>query len=247
MQRIQFPFFNCSGVRTILFSSQIVPSWRYSGFSCNRSFCKKFYLTINDPLPVLPGNEQDLGHENIVNTFLPSIHIVCFGNHYANTEKSWHLMFRRLCLNWCLIQFPPNTPVQYTIHNSGNVGRIIYCGENSKEPAYPNKGYRYSPGGSFIRLFFSHMTLSCQHNESRFKHCSVADSAVPVRTIFQVQKSVNARSQEAKVKEKASFFFDVLWSFLIDLFFCFSLPFSLGVDRPLNCEGMCRVWISISI
>ena len=30
----------------------------------------KFYGTINDPLPVLPGNEQDLGHENIVNTYL---------------------------------------------------------------------------------------------------------------------------------------------------------------------------------
>ena len=25
-----------------------------------------FYLTINDPLPVLPGNDQDLDHENIV-------------------------------------------------------------------------------------------------------------------------------------------------------------------------------------
>ena len=30
----------------------------------------KFYGTINDPLPVLPGNEQDLGHESIVNTYL---------------------------------------------------------------------------------------------------------------------------------------------------------------------------------
>ena len=32
----------------------------------------KFYGTINDPLPVLPGNEQDLCHENIdlVNTYL---------------------------------------------------------------------------------------------------------------------------------------------------------------------------------
>ena len=32
----------------------------------------KFYLTINDPLPVLPSNEQDLCHENIdlVNTYL---------------------------------------------------------------------------------------------------------------------------------------------------------------------------------
>ena len=29
-----------------------------------------FYGTINDPLPVLPGNEQDLGNENIVNIYL---------------------------------------------------------------------------------------------------------------------------------------------------------------------------------
>ena len=30
----------------------------------------KFYLTINDLLSVLPGNDQDLDHENIVNTYL---------------------------------------------------------------------------------------------------------------------------------------------------------------------------------
>ena len=29
-----------------------------------------FYLIINVPLPVLPDNEQDLDHENIVNTYL---------------------------------------------------------------------------------------------------------------------------------------------------------------------------------
>ena len=28
----------------------------------------KFHDTINEPLTVLPGNEQDLGHENIVKT-----------------------------------------------------------------------------------------------------------------------------------------------------------------------------------
>ena len=35
-------------------------------------FKHKIYGTINDPLPVLPGNEQDLGHENInlVSTYL---------------------------------------------------------------------------------------------------------------------------------------------------------------------------------
>ena len=30
----------------------------------------KVFLTINDPLPILPCNEQYLGHENTVNTYL---------------------------------------------------------------------------------------------------------------------------------------------------------------------------------
>ena len=33
-------------------------------------FKHKFYGTINDFFNVLPGNEQDLGHENLVNTYL---------------------------------------------------------------------------------------------------------------------------------------------------------------------------------
>ena len=53
----------------------------------------KFYLNINDLLPVLPGNEQDLVHENIVNTYLfyqvCKVHdTVCFGDQFANAEKS---------------------------------------------------------------------------------------------------------------------------------------------------------------
>ena len=58
----------------------------------------KFYLnikfdgTINDPLPVLPGNEQDLGHENIVNTYffyqVFKVHnIVHFGQKSANARS----------------------------------------------------------------------------------------------------------------------------------------------------------------
>ena len=52
----------------------------------------KFHGTINDPLPVSPGDEQDLGHENIVNTCLFyqvwKVHnIVCFGDQFANTVK----------------------------------------------------------------------------------------------------------------------------------------------------------------
>ena len=33
-------------------------------------YLAKFYLTINDPLPVLPGSDQDHVHKNIVNTYL---------------------------------------------------------------------------------------------------------------------------------------------------------------------------------
>ena len=63
----------------------------------------KFYLMINDPLPVLPGNEQDLGHENIVNTYLfyqvcKVYDIVCFRDQYINAEKSWYLSFRHFYL-----------------------------------------------------------------------------------------------------------------------------------------------------
>ena len=52
----------------------------------------KFCGTINDPLPVLPGSEQDFGHENIVNTYLCyqvcKVHgIVCFGHQSANARS----------------------------------------------------------------------------------------------------------------------------------------------------------------
>ena len=53
----------------------------------------KVLFTINDPLPVLPGNEQDLDHTKTVNTYLfyqvCKVHdIVCFGDQYSNGEKS---------------------------------------------------------------------------------------------------------------------------------------------------------------
>ena len=56
-------------------------------------YLAKLYLTINDLLPVLLGNEQDLGHENIVNTYLlyqvcKVYDIVCFRDQYSNAEKS---------------------------------------------------------------------------------------------------------------------------------------------------------------
>ena len=55
-------------------------------------YLAKFYLNINDPLLVLLGNEQDLGHENIVNTYLfyqvsKVYDIVCFRDQYSNAEK----------------------------------------------------------------------------------------------------------------------------------------------------------------
>ena len=53
----------------------------------------KLYLTINDPLPVLLGNEQDFGHENLVYTYLfyqvcKEHDICCFGDQFPSTEKS---------------------------------------------------------------------------------------------------------------------------------------------------------------
>ena len=66
-------------------------------------FIIKFHGTINDPLPVLQGNKQDLDYENIVNTCLfyqvCKVHdIVCFGDQFASAEKSWYLNFRHFCL-----------------------------------------------------------------------------------------------------------------------------------------------------
>ena len=56
-------------------------------------YLAKFYLIIDDPLPVLPGNEQDLDLKNIVNTYLfyqvcKVYDIVYFRDQYSNTEKS---------------------------------------------------------------------------------------------------------------------------------------------------------------
>ena len=47
----------------------------------------KFHGTINDPLSVLPGNDQDLSHKNMVNTYLfyqvCKVHdIVCLGDQF---------------------------------------------------------------------------------------------------------------------------------------------------------------------
>ena len=53
----------------------------------------KFHGTINDPLPVLPGSEQDLCPKNRFNTYLfyqvCEVHdIVFFGDQFSNAEKS---------------------------------------------------------------------------------------------------------------------------------------------------------------
>ena len=52
----------------------------------------KFYGTVNDPLLILPGHEQDLGHENIVKTYLfyqvCKVHnIACLGDQSANARR----------------------------------------------------------------------------------------------------------------------------------------------------------------
>ena len=66
----------------------------------------KLYDTINDPLPVLPGNEQDLCHENLdlVNTYLfyqvRKVHDIDYlRNQSANIWKASHLSIRHFCLN----------------------------------------------------------------------------------------------------------------------------------------------------
>ena len=55
-----------------------------------------FGKVSNDPLHVLSGNEQDLGRENIVNTYLfyqvCKVHgTVCFGDQFANAEKKFYV------------------------------------------------------------------------------------------------------------------------------------------------------------
>ena len=53
----------------------------------------KFHGTINDHLPVLQGNEQELSHKHMVNTYLfyqmCKVHeIVCFEDQFPNAGKS---------------------------------------------------------------------------------------------------------------------------------------------------------------
>ena len=76
----------------------------------------KVLFNYNDPLPVLPGNDQDLDHENIVNTYLSCQvckvnDIVCFRDQYSNAEKPWYLSFRHFCLklvSWMVTISLPN-------------------------------------------------------------------------------------------------------------------------------------------
>ena len=67
-------------------------------------------------LTCLPGNEQDLDHENLVNTFLfyqvCKVHdILYFGDQFPNSEKSSHLSFRHFYLklvSWMIAASLPN-------------------------------------------------------------------------------------------------------------------------------------------
>ena len=78
----------------------------------------KVLFNINDPLPCLLGNEQDLCHENIdlVNTYLfyqmCKVHdTVCLGEQSANIKKDSHLSFRHFCLklvSWMVTVSLPN-------------------------------------------------------------------------------------------------------------------------------------------
>ena len=56
-------------------------------------FMVPFYGTINDPLPVLPGNEQDCQHHSqhlldLASVQVCKVHdIVCFGHQSANARS----------------------------------------------------------------------------------------------------------------------------------------------------------------
>ena len=64
----------------------------------------------------LLGNEQDLGNENLVNTYLfyqvCKVHdILCFGDRFPNAEKSSQLSFRHFYLklvSWMIVVSLPN-------------------------------------------------------------------------------------------------------------------------------------------
>ena len=69
-----------------------------------------FHDTINNLLPVLPGNDQDLDHENIVKTYL------FYQDQSANAEKSWHLSFRHFCLklvSWMVTEWDTSFRQKY--------------------------------------------------------------------------------------------------------------------------------------
>ena len=87
------------------------------------------YLTINDPLPVLPGNEQDLGHQNIVNTCLfyevCKVHDILKAN--LPMQRSDNTVVQNWSFRWQLCETPVFGRSQY---NSGNVGRMIYFRKN---------------------------------------------------------------------------------------------------------------------
>ena len=67
-------------------------------------FNHKFDGIINDPLLVLPGNEQDLAYENIFNTYLfyqvCKVHdIVCFGDKSDKALLSFKHFYLKLVSN----------------------------------------------------------------------------------------------------------------------------------------------------
>ena len=63
-------------------------------------YLAKLYLTVNDPLPVLLGNGQDLGHENLVNSTTDPIF-----NQYNSVRSGRMIYFRESSNSFCYTEF----------------------------------------------------------------------------------------------------------------------------------------------
>ena len=93
-------------------------------------YLAKLYLTINDSLPVLLASEQDIGHENLVNTYLfyqvCKVHeILCFVDQFPNAEKSSHLSFRHFYLKLVSWMKAASLPNLCQIFNKNLIGTLV--------------------------------------------------------------------------------------------------------------------------
>ena len=82
-------------------------------------------------LSVLPGNEQDLGHKNIVNTYSNTYtkYERCFGYQSANAQTSWYLSFWCFCLK--LVSWMVNAwDTSFKQKSLLCIGRLVFKTDN---------------------------------------------------------------------------------------------------------------------